>query len=148
MRRDYFTLELANVADGNDDQPTFEITFEGPEDVFAERLATDGAVDVAFRYRTPVDETDAGGVFSVTDRLTGDFVFELNADATNVDRLVEAAREYGQASNGSDDCYTVRLYDGDQNEAVFEAEKRTLLVYDEDGDLLRQHSLIPSGVEL
>ena len=33
-------------------------------------------------------------------------------------------------------------------ELVAEYEKRTLLVYADDGELLRNHSLIPSGVEI
>ena len=63
--------------------------------------------------------------------------------AASVLDIVETAR------GGSDDheaCYRVVVRQGDEDVAVY--EKETLLVYDDDGNLLRQHSLIPSGVEL
>lgn len=147
MRRDYFTLELQNVDDGGDEQPEAHISFEGPTDLLTDRLSTEGDVDVAFRYQTGIDEGgDAAGVFSVTDRMTGDFVLEVNADADDVRTLVDAARGYGQRSGDTDGCYRVTLAEG--GETVFETDKRTLLVYDDEGSLLRKHSLIPSGVEL
>lgn len=145
MRRDYFTLELHNVEDDGD-QPGVHITFEGPADVLEERLTTSDDVDVAFRYQTDVDEEAATGVFSVTDRMTGEFILEANADAATIDRLVDAARDHGQVRSDSDGCYSVTLVE--DGTTVFETEKRTLLVYDSEGSLLRQHSLIPSGVEL
>lgn len=144
MRRDYFTLTVETH--GDDDQPVAHIEFDGPSDVLTQRLTPDEDVDVAFRYQSRVEADDATGVFSVTDRMTGDFVLEANADATTVADLVDAAREYGQATSDAEGCYRVVLTrDG---ETAFETEKRTLLVYDNEGSLLRQHSLIPSGVEL
>lgn len=144
MRRDYFTLAVQTH--GDDEQPVAHIRFDGPADILTERLTPDEDVDVAFRYQTRVDADDATGVFSVTDRMTGDFVLEANADADAVLDLVGAAREYGQATSDSDGCYSVSVTEDGQ--PVFETEKRTLLVYDNDGSLRRQHSLIPSGVEL
>lgn len=145
MRRDYFTLGLENVEDTTAGQPTVHIEFDGPTDGVSQRLTPERDVDVAFRFQTPVDEMDADGVFSVADRMTGEFILEVNVDATEILTLIDAARAYGEATNGQE-CYSVRVdHDG---ESVFETDKRTLLVYDNDGSLLRQHSLIPSGVEL
>lgn len=149
MRRDYFTLEASNL--DSPGVPTVAIDFEGPAEQLTDRL-TDGdgepldatAVDVAFRLRGPEDASPEG-VVAVTNRVTGEFVLELNADTADVFRFVDAAREYGKGTDG-EQRYRIRvLMDG---EPFMESEKGTFLVYDADGDLLREHSLIPSGVEL
>jgi hypothetical protein len=148
MRRDYFTLHLGNVdSDGAAEKPAARIAFDGPSDVLQTRLMEEtDAVDVAYRLQTPLDVEDADGVFSITDRVTGEFLLEVNADATTVFELIDAARAYGQQSNDTDGCYEVAITRDD--ETLFATDKRMLLVYDQDGDLRRQHSLIPSGVEL
>lgn len=149
MRRDYFTLQATNLdADG---VPTVSIDFEGPADELVGRLTdADGEplsgeqIDVAYRLQGPVDESSAG-VVAVTNRVTGEFILELNADSDDVLQFVDAAREYGKEL-GDEHRYQIRVaVDG---ESRFEHEKETFLVYDADGELLRQHSLIPSGVEL
>jgi len=146
MRRDYFTLGLRNVEEDADGRPTVHVEYHGPTDAFDARLTPDTAVDVGYRFQTPVDDGDANGVFSITDRMTGEFVLEANADAEAVLRLVDAARAYGERANESENCYSVHIEE--DGERLFETDERTLLVYDNDGSLLRQHSLIPSGVEL
>ncbi|QLH77617.1 hypothetical protein HZS55_10040 [Halosimplex rubrum] len=150
MRRDYVTLDLRHVDRDGDRLPTAVLAYDGPSDLLEERLTDAGGdpldrerVDVAFRLRT-VDD-DATGVFSLTNRMTGEFVVEVNADAESVRDLVDAARRDDDPDD-ADGCYRVAVErDG---EAVASYEKRTLLVYDDEGGLLRQHSLIPSGVEL
>jgi hypothetical protein len=146
MRRDYFTLELQNAGDAVDGQPTVRVEFDGPTESFTERLTPDRNVDVAFRFQTAVDADEANGVFSVADRVTGEFIFEVNAAADAILDLIDAARSYGESTNDANGCYSVLLHEDGENR--FQADKRTLLVYDNDGSLLRQHSLIPSGVEL
>jgi hypothetical protein len=150
MRRDYVTLELRHVDRDGDHLPTAVLTYDGPSDLLEERL-TDAVgepldrerVDVAFRLRTA--DGDTTGVFSLTNRLTGEFVVEVNVDAEPVRGLVDAARRDDDLDD-ADGCYRVVVErDG---EAVADYEKRTLLVYDDEGSLLRQRSLIPSGVEL
>ncbi|MFC7175608.1 DUF5793 family protein [Halosegnis marinus] len=149
MRRDYFTLEASNL--DSPGVPTVVIDFEGPAEQLTDRLTgADGEpfageeVDVAFRLQGPVDESPEG-VVAVTNRVTGEFVLELNADSADVFRFVDAAREYGKETD-EEHRYRIRvLVDG---EPFTENEKSTFLVYDAEGDLLRQHSLIPSGVEL
>ena len=54
----------------------------------------------------PVDEADTEGVVAVTNRVTGDFVLELNADAADVTRFVDAARAYGR---DTDDGHRYRV---------------------------------------
>jgi len=156
MRRDYFTLEVRNVdwvEDGDEaKKPTVIIDFEGPSSTLRERLTgTDDDLldaeetDVAFRLQGPMDG-DAAGVVSVTNRITGDFVLELNQDADDVLKFITAAREYGKESGDMDGRYHVEIsINGDD---LVEYDKSTFLVYNDEGNLLRQHSLIPSGVEL
>ncbi|GAA0677493.1 DUF5793 family protein [Natronoarchaeum mannanilyticum] len=156
MRRDYFTLEVSNVDwvedDGEPAKPTVRIDFEGPASTLRERLTgTDDELldadqtDVAYRLQTSLDD-DATGVVSVTNRITGDFVLELNEDADDVLKFIRAARRYGEHDPDSDGRYGVRIHiEGDE---LVTYDKRTFLVYNEEGNLLRNHSLIPSGVEL
>ncbi|MFB6133800.1 MAG: DUF5793 family protein [Halanaeroarchaeum sp.] len=156
MRRDYFTLSVRNVdwldADADPRIPTVEIDFQGPESMLESRFTDTedevldaGDTDVAFRLQTALDDPDAGGVVAVTNRLTGDFILELNVDADDVLEFIRAARRYGETTN-EDARYWVEVeFDGD---SFVTYEKTTFLVYNRDGDLLRARSLIPSGVEL
>lgn len=157
MRREHFDLDVRNLdwveSGGEPQQPVARIRFSGPTEDLAGRLyGPDDAplagdeIDVAFRLRDPFEETDeATGVVGVANRLTGDFLFETNEDAADVLRFIHAAREYGRATNTADGRYRIELsLDGE----TIIYEKTTFLVYDEEGDLLRSQSLIPSGVEL
>lgn len=157
MRREHFDLDVRNLdwveADGEPKQPVARIEFSGPADDLAGRLygiddspLAGDEIDVAFRLRDPFEATDEpAGVVSVANRLTGDFLFETNAAAEDVLRFIHAAREYGQATNDTDGRYCIELsFDGE----TVSYEKTTFLVYDDEGDLLRSQSLIPSGVEL
>lgn len=157
MQREHFDLDVRNVdwlQSGDDpSQPVAHIRFSGPAAELTDRLASaDGPplsaedIDVAFRLRDPFAESlEPAGVVSVANRLTGDFLFETNEDAEDVLRFISAAREYGQATDNLDSRYRIELSVGDET-IIY--EKATFLVYDDDGDLLRGQSLIPSGVEL
>lgn len=145
MRRDYFTLEAANVE--GEGTPTIRIDFDGPEDRLRERLGDEEGfldaetVDVAYRLQGPADDPETGGVLAVTNRVTGEYVLESNAGADAVLRFIAAARE-----RSGDASYRVSVtVEGDP---LVDYEKRLLLVYDVEGELLRGRSLIPSGVEL
>ncbi len=157
MRRDYFTLNVENIdwvdADGTPRKPTVIIDFEGPSSTLRERLmGLEGELlqadetDVTFRLQASLDDEGATGVVSVTNRTTGDFILELNEDADDVLKFIRAARAYGSETDESDGRYHVDIaINGDH---VVEYDKSTFLVYNREGNLLRQHSLIPSGVEL
>lgn len=150
MRRDYFALDVSNVDAAG--MPTAHVAFEGPEDSLRERLTGSGGdpltaadVDVAYRLQGDIDAEEASGVAAVTNRVTGEFILELNADADSIFEFIRAAREYGKETE-DDERYTIRVTAGE--EVLFEAEKATFLVYDGDGELRRGRSLIPSGVQL
>ncbi|MDB2281850.1 DUF5793 family protein [Halorubrum ezzemoulense] len=162
MRRDYFELTVEGVGNdaGSQSPPLVRIDFHGPEDLLRERLSggesediiveTDDdllaadQIDVAFRLREPLDEADEpDGVVGVTNRYTGDFILELNETATDVLPFIHAARD---ATDDGDARYRVEIdVDGERLVAY---DKDTFLVYDQEGNLLRSESLIPSGVEL
>ncbi len=155
MRREHFTLDVSNVdwveTDAEPKKPSVSINFTGPSTQLRERLTgPDGATltaeetDATLRLQGPLgEETD--GVVSVTNRVTGDFILELNEKAPNVLSFIRAARGYGEsAADEGRFAVTLRL-DGEE---FVTYEKRMFLVYDENGNLLRQHSLIPGGVEL
>ena len=156
MRRDYFTLDVRNVDWVDDDdeprRPTVVIDFEGPESTLRKRLTdTDGELleagetDVALRLQGSLDDPETAGVVSVTNRITGDFVLELNETAENVLKFIRAARAYGKSTDDEAGYHVKIEMDG---EDFVSYDKNTFLVYNEQGNLLRHHSLIPSGVEL
>ncbi|MFC7154612.1 DUF5793 family protein [Halomarina halobia] len=152
MRRDYFTLEV-DGGPGDGAKPVVTIEFIGPEGQFEDRLVDESGatldskrIDVTYRLREGEMAPEATGVFAMTNRITGDYVFEVNVDGDAVLDLVHAAREYGKAAEIDDGRYQVAILAGDRQIASY--DKSTFLVYDPDGELLRQHSLIPSGVEL
>lgn len=156
MRRDDFRLEVSNVAwlEGGDEprQPTLSIRASVPADDLRERLEdrSDGSlsaadVDVTFRFQAGADEGTASGVLAFANRMTGEFLLEVNALGEDVMEFVGAARRYAERTDGAARYRATVRAGGDP---VVDFEKRTLLVYSGEGELLRQRSLIPSGVEI
>jgi len=152
MRRDSVTLDVSNVSwlerGGDPQQPALSVEVEEDLSALRRRLHDDGPVDVedldvTFRFHGSPE--DATGVMAITDRLTGEFVLEVNTPGSSVVEFVKAARRYAEQTDGDARFRTRVTADG---ETLVDLEKRTLLVYAEDGELLRQHSLIPSGVEI
>ena len=151
MRRDYFTLTVDGAGADGSRRPVVTIAYEGPTEQLeprmtkGESLLDEAEIDVGFRLQEPVGADDPMGVLALADRVTGEYVLELNAGADDIFELVEAAREFGQTAD-TEDRYRIVLESDDDQLAVY--DKSTLLVYDHDGELLRSRSLIPSGVEI
>ena len=149
MRRDYFTLDEAGVHPDDPDRPVVRITYEGPTEELESRLRRGGApldsdgIDITYRLQTALDADAPKGVFAIADRVTGEYILELNADAEAVFSVTEAVAD-GEESNGHYRL-VIRTDDGTKLAAY---RKSTLLIYDRDGELLRERSLIPSGVEI
>lgn len=158
MRREHLELDVSGVgwveSGGTPEKPTvhIEVTATETADRLANRLegsdddplpAED--IDVAVRLQSEPEDDEATGVVSMTDRLTGEFILELNVTAEDVLAFINAARRYGEQDN-ADGRYGVEITADSESLASF--EKTTFLVYNEDGELLRTYSLIPSGVEL
>ncbi|MGQ3412291.1 DUF5793 family protein [Natrinema sp. LN54] len=155
MRREHFTLDVNNIdwveTGGEPEKPAVSIDFTGPATMLRERLTgPDGDVleanetDTALRLQGPLGD-DTTGVVSVTNRVTGEFILELNEDADDVLQFIRAARGYGEDADDEGRYEVAITLDGDP---FVTYDKQTFLVYDDEGSLLRQHSLIPSGVEL
>lgn len=156
MRREQFSLEFTNVAwveeEGTPGLPTMVVTVE-PGDSSIESQLKDSRgdwlaasdIDVSVRLMEAADLSNATGVVAVTNRVTGEYGFECNVSVDDFLQFVTAARRYGEQTEDPH-RYQLEITTGD--EAIASYQKRTLLVYSNDGDLLRQHSLIPSGVEI
>ena len=156
MRREQFTLEMLHVEwvdEGTDpEQPVVSISFDGDQLSIKPRLtANDGdilddqTIDISIRLQDAPENAPPGGVIAVTNREIGEYIAEINVDMEEMLTFITAARRYGEST---DDIarYAARINTDEGTIASF--EKRTLLVYSNDGELLRQHSLIPSGVEI
>lgn len=159
MRRDQFELTVNGVAwveedDVDPQRPVVRIETRDAEaagllrerltDPDGDQLAA-GETDVTFRLLDDGDRDEEEGVVSVTNRETGEFVLELNASADSVLRFIKAARRYGEYADSDGQYGVVITVD---EEVLVDYDKTTFLVYDSGGELLRNHSLIPSGVEL
>jgi hypothetical protein len=147
MRRDNLTVDvhLGGGGDG-DSPPTLRVTVDPSTDGPSDGLlrpgdeALDGDdVDVALRRGD-----DEIGVISVARRLTGEYLLEANVDCEAVEALVAAADD----ATGETRYRLVVDEDASDRSPDHTFEKRTLLVYDAAGNLERETSLIPSGVEL
>jgi len=156
MRREDITLAVSDAGwlhtDEDPRQPTLSLGLADTEETLVERLRTKNGdplkadeTDVTFRLHDDPDQPGTAGVVAVTNRITGEYVLECNAKASDVLEFVRAARRYGEAT-GETALYSIDLSAGEETIATY--EKRVLLVYGEGGDLLREHSLIPSGVEI
>lgn len=150
MRRDYFKLTVDGI-ESPQEKPTVTIEYEGPSGAIEDRLH-DGAdwldedeIDVAYRLLGDLDDPDTDGVVALTNRLTGEYILELNVSADSVFEFVRATEEYHDAT-GNETRFGIVIES--QDERLVEYDISTLLVYDESGNLRKQHSLIPSGVEL
>ena len=148
MRRDHFTV-VARELDSDADAPRLTVEYTGPTETLTTQLTDDGGelypsevIDAAFRLQDPLDGEDVAGVFSATHRMTGEYLLEVNVEAETILEVVRAARD----SDDGDTSYHVRIHRRNDDPVTYEMD--SLLFYDSDGDLVRQRSLIPSGVEL
>lgn len=156
MRREQFSLAVTDASWVETDEqprlPTLTIRYDGRPASLRSRLADDEGqapgdsdADLSVRLQRRSDDGEAEAVVGLTHRLTGDYVLEASTDPEQILQFSRAARRYGETTDAGPK-FRLRIVAGGSELAVF--EKDTLLVYGPDGELLRQHSLIPSGVEL
>jgi hypothetical protein len=147
MRRDNLSVDvhLGGGSEG-DSPPTLHVTVDRSTDGPADDLLRPGTepldaddVDVALRRGD-----DDAGVLSIARRLTGEYLLEANVESEAIEALVAAAGD----ATGEKRYRVVIDEDPPDRSSDHNFEKRTLLVYDAAGNLERENSLIPSGVEL
>lgn len=155
MRRDKLSVELVNAHCPERSEPRpprFVVRFDGPEAELASQFHNPGGsvytpeqLDVSFREQPPSNGPPSTGVFSVSDRLTGEFLFEVNASTGLIGAFSDAVRRYAETIDAPPQ-YEVALWAAGTERAVF--TKDTFLVFQQDGTLLRHHSVIPTSIEL
>lgn len=156
MRREHFTLETEGTSwvesDDTPRQPALRVIFSGAPNSLRNRLngiddslLSADEIDVTVRFQDSPDEPNAEGVLALTNRITGDYALEVNVTAESFLPFVTAGRRYGKRT---DDDTLYRLNILVEDTVIASYEKKTLLVYSDEGGLLRSHSLIPSGVQL
>jgi hypothetical protein len=156
MRREEFGLETRHVEPEEGEEtaplPTLSLSYDGPAAEL--RSALEGAdgtqlaeedLDVSLRLTSPFEVSDPDGVLAVTNRLTGDFVCELNVAARRLFEFLAAAKRRGAAVDGAP-RYRLQFRAGDS--PIRTVELDIFLVYTESGDLRESESLLPSSVEL
>lgn len=139
--------------DATPERPKLTVTYTGEGDRVRDQLESPqkgmldaDEIDVSFRLVEDSDEADAPGVLAVAGRLTGEFVLEAHADADHLHRFVQAARRYGETEAAEGGLYELVVRTSETT--IVRYPKEILLVYNNTGDLLRDWSLIPGGVEL
>jgi len=155
MERDQFHVETETGEEPATDEPlehpVLRLHFDGSRDRLrqglSERLRDDIAVeeiDISFRYLSSDGET-AAGMLALSDRVTGRYVLEVKTAVDLVREFVQIVRDSADQM-GHDVRYRVAIRA--EGETVTTFEKDLLLVYDASGTLLRDASLIPTGIEL
>lgn len=109
-----------------------------------EKPLTNTEIDVTYRYQTSEDKIQGAGVLAVTDNITGEFIVEANAHPALIEEVVERSKEYAHTTGG--DAFRIRLSCNDGT--THEYAKDVLLVFNREGTLLRDKSLIPNNIHI
>lgn len=155
MERDHLRFEVDRTgrtdAEEGFDQPVLRIQFEGAQTQLADQLTaqlregtTAEDIDISFRFLGPSTKAQRG-VLALTDRVTGDYMFECDGDGEPIHDLIQTVRERAD-STGETAAYAVEIRA--RNGVVSDFSKEVLLVYTADGTLLRHDSLIPGHIEM
>lgn len=156
MRRDTLQIDIRNIGwvetEDSPSIPTVIITSTDTREALRNRLTGRGEhvpsadeIDLTYRYQTSSADSNASGILSVTNRVTGAFLLELPVPADRITEFTTAAERFVDESD-TDECY--RLEVGPPDDRLLAANKQILLVYAHDGTLLRHRSLIPPGIEV
>ena len=133
-------------------KPTLVIRFDGSSSDLQDRLESPEAgrsypneLDVAFRLRSPHGDSGTRGVLTISNRLTGEHILELEPDSELISDLVDTVHGYADET-GKEVQYYVDLQSDEGT--VWDCENQVLLVRASDGNLLRHRSLIPTWFEI
>lgn len=132
--------------------PVLHLRFDGHSEVMIDQLPDTGTgneypedFDVSFQLQTSLDDSDANGVLAVSDRLTGEYLLELEVAAKQIFDFVRSVHQYADET-GKEVQYIVSL-DADNGTAM-EYSKQVLITRMTDGGLYRSRSLIPTWVDI
>lgn len=149
------TLTLTNVDwlqnESAPRMPCLEMQIDGPKEMVVKRLQAPDEdpyepqnIDVFYRHQA-VEPPVESGVLSLADRLTGAYILEIPTSPHLIEKLVYAVQQYGKRREASPQ-FEMKIQIEDRQLASF--SKDTLLIYGTDDVLLRERSLIPSGIEI
>lgn len=140
MHREDFTVR---TRPGDRGRPVVEIEYDGPRERLTDRLAVVTAapigpddLEVAIR---PAPATRGGAILAIAGAATGAYLLETPVDPGAIDRVTSAARDRGVETV----AVVLRPIDNDP----IEFDTRTLLVYDQSGEIRHDRSLVPGGVQ-
>ena len=132
-------------------RPELVFQFDGDDETLIDQLPDTGTggdypeeIDVTFQLHSAVNNSDARGTLSLSDRTTGDYLIELEVSAQRIFDFVRAVHVYADEI-GNEGGYIVCLEAA--GELAMEYIMEPLFVYKTDGDLYRARSLIPTWIE-
>lgn len=137
---------------GSSTKPTLVIRFDGSSSDLQDRLESPEAgrsypneLDVAFRIRSHRGDSGTRGVLTISNRLTGEHILELETDAEHISDFVDTVHGYADKTSKEVQYYVD--FQSDEG-TVWDCENQVLLVRASDGNLLRHRSLIPTWFEI
>jgi hypothetical protein len=156
MWRDNLTAKLTNTnwisTDHPPEQPCININYGGPINHLEDQLQqpdgrryTSSDFDVNYRFQETKHPESTGGVLSITDRISGEYILEADAYTDRIGTFIHAVNRYADVT-GHTPQYRIVIQASENQVASF--EKNGFLVYSSEGQLLRDRSLIPDSVEI
>lgn len=140
MYREDFTVRTRT---GDRGRPVVAIEYDGPRERLLARVDSVTAtpigpddLEVAIR---PAPATKGEAVLAITGATTGAYLLETPVDLDAIVAVTTAARERDVETV----AVVVRPIDGDP----VEFDTRTILLYDESGQIRHDRSLVPGGVQ-
>lgn len=140
MHREDFTVRARS---GDRGRPVIAIEYDGPAGRLAGALAevNEGPIgpdDLEVSVR-PAPATKGGGVLAIAGAATGGYFLETPVDLHAVTGVTRAARDREVETV----AVVLQPIDGDP----IEFDTRTILIYDDDGEIRHDRSLVPGGVQ-
>lgn len=101
-------------------------------------------IDVTYRLHTDYRDLNGFGILGVTD-TTGEYILECEADIETIFEIINVANLYGDRLH-TDSLY--KLWIEAEDGLVQRWTVGNLIVLSADGNILREQSLIPPGLNI
>ncbi|MFW6436532.1 MAG: DUF5793 family protein [Halococcoides sp.] len=140
MYREDFTVRTRT---GDRGRPVVAIEYDGPRERLLDRVdsvttAPIGPDDLELAIR-PAPATKGAAVLAITGTATGAYLLETPVDHNAFEAVTTSARDRGVETV----AVVIRPIEGDP----VEFDTRTILLYDDAGQIRRDRSLVPGGVQ-